>query len=327
MRAVVYRRFGAASQVLILEHCSNPLPQAGEVLVKIKFSGANPSDVKSRAGSRPGVTKPAYEMIIPHSDGAGTIEAVGAGVEEKRIGQRVWIWNGQWGRALGTAAEYIALPADQAVEMPSTMEFESGATLGIPGLTAAHCVFGGGAVEGQSVLISGGAGSVAHNAIQLAKWGGARVIATASPGSFDRVKDAGADHVLDYSAPDLAKQISAIDPNGIDRAVEVEFGLNAGLLGRVMRPSGTIAAYGSALEMNPVFPFGPYLFKAITVDIVLVYILKPEQRSLAITKLHDAFAHGALSPAVHKIYPLQDCIKAHEQIERGGRSGAVLLAP
>ncbi|MBT4872740.1 MAG: NADPH:quinone reductase, partial [Marinovum sp.] len=262
-----------------------------------------------------------------HSDGAGTIEAVGAGVEEKRIGQRVWIWNGQWGRALGTAAEYIALPADQAVEMPSTMEFESGATLGIPGLTAAHCVFGGGAVEGQSVLISGGAGSVAHNAIQLAKWGGARVIATASPGSFDRVKDAGADHVLDYSAPDLAKQISAIDPNGIDRAVEVEFGLNAGLLGRVMRPSGTIAAYGSALEMNPVFPFGPYLFKAITVDIVLVYILKPEQRSLAITKLHDAFAHGALSPAVHKIYPLQDCIKAHEQIERGGRSGAVLLAP
>ena len=327
MRAVVYRRFGAASQVLILEHCSNPLPQAGEVLVKIKFSGANPSDVKSRAGSRPGVTKPAYEMVIPHSDGAGTIEAVGAGVEEKRIGQRVWIWNGQWGRALGTAAEYIALPADQAVEMPSTMEFESGATLGIPGLTAAHCVFGGGAVEGQSVLISGGAGSVAHNAIQLAKWGGARVIATASPGSFDRVKDAGADHVLDYSAPDLAKQISAIDPNGIDRAVEVEFGLNAGLLGRVMRPSGTIAAYGSALEMNPVFPFGPYLFKAITVDIVLVYILKPEQRSLAITKLHDAFAHGALSPAVHKIYPLQDCIKAHEQIERGGRSGAVLLAP
>ena len=327
MRAVVYRRFGAASQVLILEHCSNPLPQAGEVLVKIKFSGANPSDVKSRAGSRPGVTKPAYEMIIPHSDGAGTIEAVGAGVEEKRIGQRVWIWNGQWGRALGTAAEYIALPADQAVEMPSTMEFESGATLGIPGLTAAHCVFGGGAVEGQSVLISGGAGSVAHNAIQLAKWGGARVIATASPGSFDRVKDAGADHVLDYSAPDLAKQISAIDPNGIDRAVEVEFGLNAGLLGRVMRPSGTIAAYGSALEMNPVFPFGPYLFKAITVDIVLVYILKPEQRSLAITKLHDAFADGALSPAVHKIYPLQDCVKAHEQIERGGRSGAVLLAP
>lgn len=327
MRAVVYRRFGAASQVLSLEHCSNPLPQAGEVLVKIKFSGANPSDVKSRAGSRPGVTKPAYEMVIPHSDGAGTIEAVGAGVEEKRIGQRVWIWNGQWGRALGTAAEYIALPADQAVEMPSTMEFVSGATLGIPGLTAAHCVFGGGAVEGQSVLISGGAGSVAHNAIQLAKWGGARVIATASPGSFDRVKDAGADHVLDYSAPDLAKQISAIDPNGIDRAVEVEFGLNAGLLGRVMRPSGTIAAYGSALEMNPAFPFGPYLFKAITVDIVLVYILKPEQRSLAITKLHDAFAHGALSPAVHKIYPLQDCIKAHEQIERGGRSGAVLLAP
>ena len=327
MHAIVYRRFGPASQVLTLEECPTPLPQDGEVLVKIKFSGANPSDVKSRAGIRPGVTKPPYDMVIPHSDGSGTIEAVGAGVDENRVGQRVWIWNGQWGRALGTAAEYIALPADQAVEMPSAMGFESGATLGIPGLTAAHCVFGGGDVKDQTVLISGGAGSVAHNAIQLAKWGGANVIATASPGSFDRVEEAGADHVLDYSAPDLAKQISAISPKGIDRAVEVEFGPNAELLGRVMRPSGTIAAYGSALEMNPVFPFGPYLFKAITIDIVLVYILEPAQRSLAIAKLHDAFADGALSPAIHDVYPLQDCIRAHEQIERGGRSGAVLLAP
>lgn len=327
MRAIVYRRFGPASQVLTFEECSTPLPQDGEVLVKIEFSGSNPSDVKSRAGIRPGVTKPPYDMVIPHSDGSGIIEAVGAGVDEKRIGERVWIWNGQWGRALGTAAEYIALPSDQAVEMPSAMSFESGATLGIPGLTAAHCVFGGGDVKDQTVLISGGAGSVAHNAIQLAKWGGARVIATASPGGFDRVKEAGADHVLDYSAPDLAKQISAISPNGIDRALEVEFGPNVDLLGRVMRPSGTIAAYGSALEMNPVFPFGPYLFKAITIDIVLVYILEPAQRSLAVSKLHDAFADGALSPAIHDIYPLQDCIRAHEQIERGGRSGAVLLAP
>lgn len=327
MRAIVYRRFGPASQVLTLEQCPTPSPQTGEVLVRIELSGANPSDVKSRAGIRPGVTKPAYDLVIPHSDGAGTIEAVGAGVDENRVGERVWVWNGQWGRAFGTAAEYIALPAEQAVQMPEKMTFESGATLGIPGLTAAHCVFGGGDVKHQTVLISGGAGSVAHNAIQLAKWGGARVIATASPGGFDRVKEAGADHVLDYRAPDLAKQISAIEPNGIDRAVEVEFGLNAELLGRVMRPSGTIAAYGSALEMNPVFPFGPYLFKAITVDIVLVYILEPSQRANAINKLHDAFADGALNPAVHEIYPLQDCIKAHEQIERGGRSGAVLLAP
>ena len=327
MRAMVYNRFGPASDVLALNTLEPTQPAEGEVRVKLAYSGVNPSDVKARAGARPGVVKPAFDLITPHSDGAGIITDLGAGVSKKRLGERVWIWNGQWGRALGTAAEYIALPAHQAVEMPSAMGFESGATLGIPGLTAAHCVFGGGDVKDQTVLISGGAGSVAHNAIQLAKWGGARVIATASPGGFDRVKEAGADHVLDYRAPDLAKQISAISPNGIDRAVEVEFGPNAELLGRVMRPSGTIAAYGSALEMNPVFPFGPYLFKAITVDIVLVYILEPSQRANAINKLHDAFADGAFNPAVHEIYPLQDCIKAHEQIERGGRSGAVLLAP
>ena len=327
MRSITYRRFGPAKEVLSLEDSPKPEPQDGEVLVKVKFSGANPSDVKSRAGIRPGVTKPPYEKVIPHSDGSGVIEAVGKGVDHSRIAERVWIWNAQWARAFGTAAEYIALPADQAVQMPDSMTFENGATLGIPGLTAAHCVFGGGDVRGQTVLISGGAGAVAHNAIQLAKWGGAKVIATASPRSFERVSEAGADHVLDYSAPDLAKQISTIQPTGIDRAVEVEFGPNAELLGRVMRPCGTISAYGSALEMNPVFPFGPYLFKAITVDIALVYILEPSQRANAINKLHEAFADGALNPAVHEIYPLEDCIKAHEQIERGGRSGAILLAP
>src|SRR5210317_1413482 len=246
MKSIIYSKFGPAAEVLTYGDRPMPQPAAGEVLVKLAYSGANPSDAKARAGSRPGVTKPAFDVIIPNSDGSGEIAAVGDGVSADRIGERVWIWNGQWQRPHGTAAEYIALPSAQAVPLPDDMSLETGVCLGIPGLTAAHSVFGGGDTAGQTLLISGGAGAVGHNAVQLAKWGGARVIATASPSGFDRVRAAGADQVLDYAAPDLAAQITqASDGAGIDRAIEVEFGANAALLAEVMTPLGTIAAYGS----------------------------------------------------------------------------------
>ena len=325
MRAIYYSEFGPAAKVLQMQDIPTPTPAAGEVLVRLSHSGANPSDVKARAGSRPGITKPAFDQIIPHSDGSGVIEAVGEGVDAARVGQSVWVWNGQWQRALGTAADYIALPAEQAVPRPNTVSAEAGATLGIPGLTAAHCVFGGGAVQGKTVLISGGAGAVGHNAVQLAKWGGAKVIATASPSAFHRVRAAGADHVFDYRDADLAAMIIEAAGGSIDRAIEVEFGKNATLLAEVMRPLGTIAAYGSALDMTPTLPFGPYLFKAIKLDIVLIYLLPMAERQTAIDNLHAAIAAGALAPAIHATFPIEDAVAAHECIEAGNRNGAVLL--
>jgi NADPH2:quinone reductase len=325
MRAVTYSAFGPAKDVLTLVQMDTPTPAAGEVLVQLEYSGANPSDAKARAGARPGVTKPAFDVVIPNSDGAGVITAVGQGVDPARIGSRVWIWNGQWQRPFGTCAECIALPADQAVDMPDDMSMETGACLGIPGLTAAHAVLGGGDIAGQTLLISGGAGSVGHNAIQLAKWAGATVIATGSPDGFDRMTAAGADHVLEYRAADLADQILACAPNGVDRAVEVEFGANADLLHRVVRGNGTIAAYGSGKDMTPTFPFGPYLFKAITIDIVLIYILPKPERDAAIDALHRGHAAGAFVPAVHHILALEDSAAAHDATMTPGRAGAVLI--
>jgi NADPH:quinone reductase len=326
MKAIAYSAFGAAADVLRPTELPTPDPAAGEVLVKLTHSGVNPSDVKSRAGGRPGMTKPPFALIIPHSDGAGVIEAVGEGVDKARIGQKVWIWNGQWRRPLGTAAEMIALPASQAVSLPEGMRPDEGATLGIPGLTAAHCVFGAGKVAGKTLLVSGGAGAVGHDAVQLARWGGARVIATASPTDFDRVRAAGAETVLDYRSPDLVAQLLELTQGrGVDRAVEVEFGLNAAMLAQVVAETGTVAAYGSALEMSPVLPFRDYLFKAITVDIVLVYLLDPIQRATAIDILHSAYAEGGLVPEIHARFPLSDCIAAHECVEAGRRAGAVLL--
>ncbi|MFD1157269.1 NADPH:quinone reductase [Roseovarius aestuarii] len=326
MRAITYSSFGPASDVLSLTNLPTPSPATGEVLVRLRKSGVNPSDAKARAGARPGVTKPAFDQIIPHSDGAGVIETVGDGVDATRIGQRVWIWNGQWQRAFGTAAEYIALPAAQAIPLPDGISFDIGATLGIPGLTAAHTVFGGGDVAGQTMLISGGAGAVGHNAVQLAKSGGATVIATCSDQAAQRVRDAGADHVFNYADPDLAAQITdATSGAGINRAVEVEFGVNAALLAEVMAPNGTIAAYGSFIDMTPELPFGPYLFKALKIDITLIYILPEPKRDAAITRLHAALKDGALTPAIHTTYPLVDCADAHEAVMSAGRAGAVLL--
>lgn len=326
MRAIAYSRLGPASEVLHITQCATPDPAPGEVLVRLAYSGVNPSDAKARAGLRPGVTRPPFAQIIPHSDGSGTIEAVGHGVDPARIGRRVWIWNGQWQRPNGTAAGMIALPAAQAVNLPDGVTFETGATLGIPGLTASHTVFGGGDIAGRTLLISGGAGAVGHNAVQLAHWGGARVIATASGAGIERARAAGAEAVFDYGDPDLAAKITeATRGAGIERAIDVEFGRNAALLAEVMAPNGTIAAYGSAAEMAPVLPFGAYLFKALTLDISLIYILSDAARHSAIERLHAALGAGALSPAIAAILPLEDCARAHDAVMTRGRQGAVLL--
>ena len=326
MRAVCYDRFGEAADVLSIQNFEPVAPGLGEVRVRLYYSGVNPSDAKARAGLRPGVTKPAFAQIVPHSDGSGVVEALGEGVDASRLGQRVWIWNGQWQRALGTAAEYITLPQEQAVPLPDEVSNEVGATLGIPGLTAAQTVFGGGDVAGMTLLVSGGAGSVGHSAVQLAKWGGARVIATCSAAAQDEVRAAGADLVFDYRDPELAAKITdATDGLGIDRAVEVEFGQNAPLLTEVMKPLGTIATYGSGKDMTPVFPFGPMMFKALKVDISLIYILPLEARQAVIARLHAALGDGGLKPRIDCVFDFQDCAAAHDAVMAAGRKGAALL--
>ncbi len=327
MHAITYTKFGAAADVLVLREMPTPHPASGEVLVRLHVSGVNPSDVKARAGSRPGVTEPPFPLIIPHSDGAGVIEAVGEGVADARLGERVWIWNGQWQRPHGTAASHIALPADQAVPLPEGVSFETGATLGIPALTAAQTVFGGGPVEGQTILVSGGGGSVGHLAIQLARWGGAKVIATASPGTSERHSlQAGASAVVDYRAANLAEALlEANQGRPFDRAIECEFGRNIATLAAVMAPLSTVAAYGSAAEMTPKLDFGPLLFKALKIDISLIYILPLAERSERIAQIHAALGEGALTSRIHAAYPLAQCALAHQAVERAGRHGAILL--
>lgn len=326
MKSVFYDRFGPAADVLSMATFDTPAPAKGEVTVRMAFSGVNPSDIKARAGGRPGIVKPPFARVIPHSDGAGVIEAVGAGVSSDRIGTRVWIWNGQWQRAFGTASTHITLPVEQAVALPDGISFETGAVLGIPGLTAAEAVFGAGDVTGQTLLVSGGGGTVGYLAVQLAVWGGAKVIATCSARDTERVKAAGAHTVLDYRADTLAADILAANEGApVDRILEVEFGANVAMNTAVIAPNGTIAAYGSQIEMAPTLPFGPLLFKAVTIDIILIYLLPLAARNARIALLHRALTEGALHCPVAQVFSLADCAAAHDAVLAGGRAGAVLV--
>src|SRR4051812_35982993 len=257
MLAAFYERPGAARDVLQLATLPDPQPQAGEVRVRMRWSGVNPSDVKSRAGSR-GPTLP-FPRIIPHSDGMGVIEAVGPGVATTRVGKRVWLWNAAWGRAGGTAAQFTCVPAEQAVTLPDDAPDEAGACLGIPALTALHAVLTDGGVAGQRVLVAAGAGAVGHYAVQFAKLLGARqVLATAStPAKQALARDAGADFVADYREAGAAEHLrAATQGQGVDRIVEMDVAANAALNLAVMRPGATWAVYGSgAREFQlPFFP-------------------------------------------------------------------------
>ena len=325
MKIIGYEKFGPATEVLQVREIELQKPKSREVIVKLRYSGVNPSDAKARAGNRPGIFKPEYSLVIPHSDGSGVIEDVGSELDKSLIGKRVWVRNGQWKRPFGTAAEYITIALENLIEMPSEMSFKDGATMGIPGLTAAYGIFGSGEVLGKTLLISGGMGAVGHLAVQLAKWGGAKVIATGSKSSCEAILNLGADYFFDYTSDELVSQIKEVAPEGIDRVVEVEFGINLNWLHEVLKPNGTLAVYGSAKEMNPIIPFGLYLFKAIKIDIFLIYILPPKEREIAINYLHLAYGEKALVPKIDSIYRLEDCGQAQERTLTKGRKGAVLL--
>lgn len=327
MKAIFYESFGSAKDVLKLDDIAQPEVGANNVVVKLYTSGVNPSDVKARAGARPGVLKPQYPRIIPHSDGAGEIVDVGVKVPASRIGQRVWVWNGQWRRAFGTASEYITVNQDQAVPLPDGISFEVGATLGIPGLTACHAVLGNGDVRDQCVLVSGGAGTVGHIAVQIAKASGAKVISTVSNDvDKDSVIQAGADHVLFYNDLGLKEQImEASAGNGIDRIVEVEFGQNIEINTEVIREGGRIVSYGSTNKIEPRLPFYPLMFKGVNLELMLVYLLPYRKRLRTIGHLSKLLEEKKLNIRIHKTFNFEDCYLAHEEVETGRRKGSVIV--
>lgn len=324
MKAAWYEKIGAANEVLHVGELADPIPQAGEVLVEIKASGVNPSDVKTRAGARGELQFP---KIIPHSDGGGVITAVGEGVDEDRIGKSVWLWNAAFGRADGTCAEMIALPSEQAVNLPDETSFEAAACLGIPASTAFYGMLCDGSVEGQTVLVTGGAGAVGYYGIQLAKWSGANVIATVSGDEKAAIaNDAGADLIINYRDDDVVTAVKDFtNGHGVDRILEVEFGGNLSVSKEVIKPNGTIAAYGSVAVMEPSLPFYDLMFKGVKLNTYLIYIVSESDRSLIINGLNRAIDDGALQHLVTQTYALDEIIDAHESMESNQVIGNIVV--
>jgi len=321
MRAAWYETNGSAKDVLHVGEVDTPKPGAGEVRVKLKTSGVNPSDVKNRAGT---TRKIAFPRVIPHSDGAGEIDMVGEGVAKSRIGERVWTWNGQWKRSFGTAAEYIVLPDNQAVTLPAAISFEAGACLGIPALTAWDAIDIAGTAKGTTLLIAGGAGAVAHYAIQFAKARGATVITTvSSPEKAKVAREAGADHTIDYRQENVGERVMALTNGGIDAVIELDLTANAALLPAVLRPRGTLVVYGTGPQVQ--FPGSFCLVNNITVKFLLVYELTADERSRAIADITRMLEANTLLHNVAKTYPLAEIVAAHETVEQGRAIGNVVL--
>ncbi|MGE5166050.1 MAG: NADPH:quinone reductase [Sphingobacteriales bacterium] len=315
MKAAYYERNGSARDVLIVGDMDTPRPGPGEVRVKLAASGVNPSDVKSRQGS---TRKIAYPRVIPHSDGAGVIDDVGEGVSRSRIGERVWVWNGQWKRAYGTAAEFIVLPVTQAVVLPEKVSFESGACLGIPAMTAAHAVTLAGLGKGTVVLVSGGAGAVSQYVIQFAKAKGAVCLTTiSSPEKAKAAWEAGADHVIDYKRKNVGDRVMDITgKRGVDAVIEMDLAANAKLLPSVLRPKGNVIVYGTGPEAT--LPAAFCLVNSVRLQFFLVYDLDSTERARVLATIDNALKQGALLNRVAQpTYKLEDIVAAHETVERG----------
>jgi len=328
MRAAWYERKGLARDVLEIGEMPTPEAGPGEVRVRLAASGVNPADVKLRAGTSDYGF--AFARVIPNSDGAGTIDQTGAGVDSAWLGRRVWLYNGQrLGRAYGTAAEYIALDAGLVHALPDGLGFAEGATLGIPAMTAHRCVFAGGSVAGRTVLVAGGAGAVGHYAVQLAKWGGARVLATVSgEAKAAHAMAGGADATVNYRQEDAIARVRELTGGeGVDRIVEVDFGGNLAIMMGVLKRNGAVAIYASDGNAKPEIDVRAFMGLNATLNFVVLNSIPLEARRQAQRDVTRWAAAGEGLFPVAARFPLDEIVAAHELVESLDKLGTVVVEP
>ena len=321
MRAAWYLKNGEAKDVMLLGDLPKPQAAAGEVLVRLATSGVNPSDVKSRRA------RPLTEMIVPHSDGAGVIEAVGAGVPGSRIGERVWIWNGQWGRAMGTAAQYIALPSAQAVLLPEQVDFAAGACFGIPALTALQAVHLAGELKDQQVLVTGASSAVGHYVTQLVTLAGGQVIGTVgSPAKARHAQAAGMQEAIFYKTESVADRVKALTAGrGVPVIIDMDFASTGKLLAEgALAPHGRVICFGSNAP-DITLNFRALLFPSLSLKFFLVYDLPPADRQTAQARLNELLQTQQLQHAISRRFALADIVAAHEAVEAGQDIGNVVV--
>lgn len=323
MKAAWYEKQGASRDVLVVGEMDDPQPRAGEVRIRVAFSGVNPGDVKKREDAF-GLGMP-YPRVIPHSDGSGTVDAVGEGVSREWIGRRVWCFGAQSYRPFGTAAEYTVVPLKQLVQLPENVSLEQGACLGIPGITAHRAVHVAGSVKGKTALVQGGAGAVGACAVQLSHQAGARVIATGrTEGDKQIASRAGADEVL-ITGEKLAERIRTLAPDGVDHIVEVAFGANIKTDTEVLSQGGSIATYAT----NTPLPETP-VWQLVFVNARLFFVgsddVPAEAKIEATRDINAALESGWKGLDIAERVPLDQIARAHELVEHPAKPGRVIVA-
>jgi NADPH2:quinone reductase len=325
MKAVWYERCGPAAEVLEFGERPTPVAGAGEVRIRLEASGVNPADVGRRAGNYRGLEFP---LVIPNSDGAGIVDQVGAGVTRLKAGMRVWLFNGQRnGRALGTAAEYIALDEKLVTPLPDQVSFAQGATLGIPAMTAWCSLFADGTIAGKTVLVTGGAGAVGHYAVQLAKWGGANVIATVSSAAkAEQARLGGADLAVNYRTDDVVASVREFTGGrGVDHVVEVDFGGNVATTPKLMAMNSTIAVYATQGNRTPVVPMRELMEKCVNLRSLVLFALPWELLSAAQADITKWLGAGRRLHNIAGQYALAETVQAHLAVEKGDKLGTVIV--
>jgi len=323
MKAAWYEKQGAARDVLVIGAMDDPQPHAGEVRIRVAFSGVNPGDVKKREDAF-GVGMP-YPRIIPHSDGSGTVDTVGEGVPREWIGRRVWCYGAQSYRPFGTAAQYTVVPLKQVAQLPEGVSLEEGACLGIPGITAHRSVHVAGSVKGRTVLVQGGTGAVGACAVQLAHRAEARVIATCRAEADKPIAvRAGADEVL-LTSGNLPQRVRALAPDGVHHIVEVAFGANIKTDTEVLAQGGSIATYATNAPM-PETPFWQLVFMNASVFFVGSDDVPAEAKIEATRDINQALELGWRGLDIAEIVPLDQIARAHELVEHPTKPGRVIVA-
>jgi NADPH2:quinone reductase len=324
MRAAYYTQLGAARDVLRFGELDTPAPGPGDIRVRVCVSGVNPSDWKARRRGRGGGLP--FPLIIPHSDGAGVVDAVGDGVNTQRVGQRVWVMNAQWQRPFGTAAEYVVLPQKYVIPLPDGVDLADAACFGIPFLTAHRAITFDGTVHGQTLLIVGGAGAVGHHAIQIAKGAGARVLTTVSSAEKAAyVQAAGADEVINYRSEDVVKRLAQLtNGRGADRIIELNLSANAPLYDRLLAPGGTVIIYGTDAPMASV-PAQAFIARGATLKWFIVYDLADADRDAGVAELNRMLADDGLKTTIAARFPLEEIVAAHDMVEAARHIGNVVV--
>tara|TARA_B110000438_G_C15788360_1_gene639487 strand:- start:946 stop:1932 length:987 start_codon:yes stop_codon:yes gene_type:complete len=325
MKAAWFDQFGSADEVIKISEQETPSVGKEDVLIQLSTSGVNPSDVKKRSGAFPNLLADGF--VIPHSDGAGQVVAVGDGVSKERINERVWVYQAQFERRFGTAAEFLSINENRAIPLPKNITYEEGACLGIPAMTAHRCVFSDGNVNDKYILVTGGAGRVGSYAIQWAKLAGAIVIATASNDEDKKTcYELGAEIVVNHSDKDWDETLlKATGQRKIDRVIDVDFGMNLPKLLTFLKIGATIATYASSQIPRPELPFLQMMYMDLSIRMVIVYAMPESAKYEAIKDITAALKNNRLQHKIACSLDFNNIQKGHKLIESGKIRGCVVL--